>query len=114
MNEKVVVNQNIPKFLPNFENPIYTYIVQQKLLRNEIILRIKNGTFEKGIAPLFKVIKGFTNGEIQEIISFWKINQEELLLYYVPTIINNNYEDLVIADKKYLSFVNKDNEKLGR
>ena len=119
MNEKIVVSQNIPHFLPDFNNPIFKLALdeEKRKLRREIVERIKCGTFENGIAPLFKTLNGFTKDEICEIISFWKDNRENLLLFwYFYPLENNDINKIEEADISYLiinTYIEK-KENLGR
>lgn len=90
LGEPVVVNQEIPHFLPEFRNPIYEAAMAQKeTLRREVITRIKSGNFTNGLAPLFRTIGQITREEYADIISFW---------------FNNGRQDLVANYKRALSF----------
>ncbi len=81
MGEKVIVSGEVPHFMPEFKNPIYGFVVQQKqALRREVIERLKVGQVPNGVAPLLKVIAPLATSEYDIITKAWEDNGEYLLI----------------------------------
>ena len=116
MNEKVVVSQSVPQFMPKLENPIYKFALEQKAkLRCEVINRIKCGTFENGIAPLYELVNGLTREEMVDILNYWRANDNKLLLYwYLYPFRECDIEKIKKADEGYMFKLANDKENLGR
>ena len=101
---------------PKLENPLYKLAEKQKmLLREEALKRIKDGTFENGIASLYEAVGGLTREEINSILKSWEVNEQELLKfwYYFP-LIQDDLESIKRADKGYLSVLADKFTKKGR
>ena len=69
MDEKVVVNQGMPHYLPEFDNPLYDLKKRQDELKSEMLLRIKMGNFSQ-LYPLISHLS-LTQEERNEIVLDW-------------------------------------------
>ncbi len=101
LGEQVVVNQEVPHFLPEFKNPIYEAVMARKeVLRAEVIKRIKCGDFSDGLAPLFRTIGGITQDEYVDIISYWFNNgRKDLFANYRRALFFNDVDCLAQVDR---------------
>jgi len=90
LGEQVVVNQDIPKFLPKFQNPIYDRAMAN---REAIIESICNGNCKGTLGSLVNTIGGLQPYEIERILWFW-LNRDffELMDLYGDDL---SYNDLV-------------------
>ena len=109
MDKKVIVNLDIPKYMPIFENPLYNLVIKQKEnVRREIINRIKNGKIDNGLKDFYLLLDGFRENEVKDILEYWYINDYFLLINcYYNSLINNNLDDIIISDNKYLDNMKK-------
>ena len=103
MKEPLVVNTRIPKFMPEFKNPIYVSAKKQKEeLRKEALSRIKKGSFEQ-LYPLISNLN-LTDKEIKEILFSWFLNKQERCLHlYYDVLLDNDLPGIALRDELYVS-----------
>ncbi len=101
MHEKVVVNNGIPHYLPELKNPTYRSLEQRRAkLREEAIFRIKSGDFDSLCSLIANL--NLTLAEIDDILVYWKENNQALLhIYYEGLISNIDLKKLSLADSLY-------------
>ncbi len=98
MKEQVVVNNGKVSYYPKFENPIFLAAKKQEL-RNELLKRIKEGSFENLSSLIVKM--NLTSREFDDIIAYWKNNNEALIYIYYYALINNDVNAISLADSLY-------------
>lgn len=96
LGEQVIVNQGIPHFLPEFQNPIYALA---QLAKEQILDKICNGDCFGNLGSLVKTMGGLKSYEIERISYFW-LNRGffELLDLYGEALRANDIVALLNTD----------------
>lgn len=90
---------------PKFENPIYRLAQEQKrVLREESIKRIKNGTFE-ALGTLYQSIGELNSEEIESITNAWhEAGLTDLASLYEAALRTNSLPAILESDRKYILY----------